>query len=128
MKRGLKIALVVIIVFVAVVAGGFFYLTKDLEAMNTLQVNDIDVSSLEDGTYKGEYNGGRWTNEVNVTVKDHRITGIDVVKDVVFSKPEVTEEIINRVLEKQSTQIDVVSGSTVTSKAYLKAIEDALVK
>jgi len=31
-----------------------------------------------------------------------------------------------RVIEAQSTDIDAVSGATVTSKAYLKAIENAL--
>lgn len=43
-----------------------------------------------------------------------------------FPKPEVTEELIGRVLEEQSTKIDAVSGSTVTCKAYLKSIENAL--
>ena len=35
-------------------------------------------------------------------------------------------KIILKVKEKQSLDVDVVSGSTVTSKAYLKAMEDAL--
>jgi uncharacterized protein with FMN-binding domain len=34
-------------------------------------------------------------------------------------------EIVNLVIEAQDTQVDTVSGATVTSKAYLSAIEDA---
>lgn len=41
---------------------------------------------------------------------------------------EIAENIINKVIESQSIDIDVVSGTTVTSKAYLKAIENALKK
>jgi uncharacterized protein with FMN-binding domain len=33
-----------------------------------------------------------------------------------------------RVIEAQSLQVDTVSGATLTSKAYLKSVEDALIK
>jgi uncharacterized protein with FMN-binding domain len=86
------------------------------------------VSSTVDGTYTGKYDGGRWSNELSVTVKDHKITKIDVVKDVTFPKPEWTDQLFKEVIEKQSVDVDVVSGATVTSKAYLKSIENALAK
>lgn len=41
---------------------------------------------------------------------------------------EVNESIISRVVENQSLKVDVVTGATVTSKALLKAIENALEK
>jgi len=34
----------------------------------------------------------------------------------------------DRVVQAQSLQVDTISGSTLTSKAYLKAVEDALNK
>jgi len=49
-----------------------------------------------------------------------------VVKTVGFEIPETTNTIINNVMEKQNTTVDTVSGATVTSKAYLKSIENAL--
>ncbi len=63
---------------------------------------------------------------MNITIKEHKIIKIDVVKDVFFSKPEVTEALLSKVLEKQNANVDVISGATVTSKAYLKAIENSL--
>ena len=128
MKLLLKIVLSIFILFVLVSGGGIFYISRGLEAGETLNINDVNLSALSDGTYSGAYKGGRWTNEVNVTVKDHKITGVEVVKDVMFPKPEVTAELIGKVLDKQTAKVDAVSGSTVTCKAYLKSIEIALGK
>ncbi|HYF84726.1 MAG TPA: FMN-binding protein [Clostridia bacterium] len=126
MKLFLKIMLSVFIIFVLVSGGGLFFISRGVEAGEVLEINDVDLSKLNDGTYNGTYNGGRWTNEVNVIVKDHKITGVEIVKDVLLPKPEVTAELVNLVLEKQSPKIDAISGSTVTCKAYLKSIENAL--
>ena len=76
--------------------------------------------------YTGTYEGGRWSNEVAVTISDHQISQIDVVKTVKFEKPEATDALFSRVIQKQDTTVDVISGATVTSKAYLKSIENAL--
>lgn len=128
MKTLLKIILSVFILFILVLGGGIFFLTRGLEAGEALEINPVNLSELSDGTYNGEYKGGRWTNEVNVTVKDHKITGIEIVKDVLFPKPEFTAELVDKVLEKQSPKIDAISGSTVTCKAYLKSMDNALNK
>jgi uncharacterized protein with FMN-binding domain len=126
MKLLLKIVLSIFIVLVLVAGGGLFYIGRGVEAGEILEINEVDLSRLNDGAYSGAYKGGRWTNEVNVTIKDHRIAGVEIVKDVMLPKPEVTAELINLVLEKQSPKIDAISGSTVTCKAYLKSIENAL--
>ena len=128
MKMFLKILLVVFILFVLIIAGGTFYITRGLDAGAKVEVAAVNVSGLEDGIYKGRYTAGRWTNEVNVTVKDHRITKIDIAEDVTFPRPEWTEQMIKKVLDRQNTDVDLISGATVTNKAYLKAIENALNK
>lgn len=128
MKLFLKIAVSIVLLFILAAGGGMFYLTRGLDAGCKLAINDVTPSTLNEGTYNGKYRAGRWTNEVSVTIKDHKITKIDVVKDVKFPKPEVTKELFNKVIEKQNTNIDVIAGSTVTCKAYLKSIENALKK
>jgi uncharacterized protein with FMN-binding domain len=128
MKSFFKVLLSIFIIFVLISAGGMFYLSRGLEDGSKLVVNEVNPSTLSDGVYNGKYEGGRWTNEVVVTVKDHKITKIDLVKDVLFSKPDVTRDIFDKVIGKQNTAVDVISSSTVTSKAYLKAIENALKK
>lgn len=128
MKLYVKIILGAVIVIVLVAAGGIFYVTRGLSSGSKLEVGAVDLTTLADGTYDGEYSAGRWTNKIRVTVKDHKITGIDNVKDVTFVKPELTKQLFDKVMEKQNTDIDIISGATVTSKAYLKSIENALTK
>lgn len=125
MKRFLVIAGVVILVFILAAAGGVFYITHGLNEGAKLTVNPIDLSSVSDGVYHGRYASGRWTNELDVTVKDHKIYDIKIKKDVTFPKPEWAQQLFERVIEKQNTDVEVVSGATVTSKAYLKAVENA---
>lgn len=126
MKVFLKIVLVIIVVLVLVISGGIFYITRGLEAGSQVEISNIDLRKIDDGIYNGKFSSGRWTNEVSVAVKDHQITGIEIIKDVTIPKPEWTQQLFNSVIEEQDIDVDVISGATVTCKAYLKAIENAL--
>lgn len=111
---------------VVLVVAGLLYLSRGLNQGASITIDEIDISSLPDGIYEGTYRAGRWTNTVEVDVADGRMTAIRAVKDVQFALAEVRKQTIDRVLEKQSPAVDAVSGATVTSKAYLKAVEKAL--
>ena len=126
MKLAMKIILSMIAAFLLVFGGGMFFLTRGVDAGAQVIVNHVDVSAHKDGVNYGKYTGGRWSNEVAVTIENSTIINVDIVKDVLFSKPGVSEELIERVIVDQTIDIDTVSGATITSKAYLKAIEDAL--
>lgn len=124
-KKLLKIVRTVFIIFVLVILGAGFYLTRGLASGKDIVVNAVTPSNLKDGDYNGKYKSGRWANELKVTVKDGKISAIEVVGDVTFPKPEWTKQLFDRIIKEQSLTVDVVSGATVTSKAYMKAIEDA---
>ncbi|HON43348.1 MAG TPA: FMN-binding protein [Bacillota bacterium] len=96
------------------------------KAGERLQVGKVDFSSLKDGIYEGQYMGGRWSNKVRVTVASGKVTGIGILRDVWFRKPELTEQVVSDVIKSQSLEVDIVSGATVTTRAYLKAVENAL--
>jgi uncharacterized protein with FMN-binding domain len=61
-----------------------------------------------------------------VTVASGKVTGIEILRDVWFRKPELTEQVVSDVIKSQSLEVDIVSGATVTTRAYLKAVENAL--
>ena len=128
MKKFIKIILGIVIILVLTIAVASFLISRGLDSGKDMIINHIDISQFENGVYEGKYDGGRWSNEVSVVLEEGKITEINVVKNVLFEQQEVTRELINHVLEKQDTVVDVVSGATVTSKAYLKAIENAFVK
>ena len=96
------------------------------KAGERLQVGKVDFSRLKDGVYEGQHKGGRWSNKVRVTVASGRVAGIEIVRDVWFRKPELTEQVVSDVIKSQSLEVDIVSGATVTTRAYLKAMENAL--
>lgn len=126
MKKAMIIILSIVGVIVLTIGGGVLYMTNGLETGKNLVINSVNLAQVNDGVYTGTYNGGRWTNEVAVTVSNKKISQIDVVKTVSFETPDVTHTVINNVIEKQDTKVDTVSGATITSKAYLKSIENAL--
>jgi len=105
---------------------GIFSLTKGLEEGMELEIHDVELSTVSDGVYKGTYDYERWKNTLQVTIHTNKITTIAIIEDCRFADSRVSDVIFSRVLEAQSLQVDAVSGSTVTSKAYLKSIELAL--
>lgn len=99
-----------------------------LGAVKSLEISDIDLSEVADGVHEGTFKQYRWNYRVAVTVRDHQITGIELLSgnDPGSTKAFMTEQ--ERVIAAQSPNVDTVSGATVTCKALLKAIENALTK
>lgn len=115
--------LVFIIFFMGIAV---FFLSRNINEVKNIEINDIDISSLEDGEYIGEFDIGRWANQSRVIIKDGKIINIEITKDLAYAKENVREELITDIIEKQSIKVDGVSGATVTTKAYLKSIENGL--
>ena len=88
---------------------------------------EIELSSVPDGVYRGQAEGhrGMLTVEVDfsggelvrIRILDHEETP-DLADPAIVA---VTEEILAR----QKVEVDVHSGATVTSEAIMRAIEDA---
>jgi uncharacterized protein with FMN-binding domain len=100
------------------------------EARN-IEISEIDFSILQDGSYRGYYEGGmyRWReNECEVRVLTGSVTEIQLLTSTAEYTNAFLDTLYNRVIKQQTLQVDVVSGSTLDSKACLKAIEDALSK
>ena len=125
-KKAVKVVLCTLMI-IAILIGSFitFLLLCKEKTLNN-ELKGVDLQSVADGSYVGHYNGYRWSNTVEVTVKDHQITNIDVNKPQVFAKEETIQTLTDRVVSKQSTNVDAVSGATADSKAFLQAVENAL--
>lgn len=124
MKKFLKFFAVLIGLLLILSLGMLFYTSRGLD--RDIPLEGRSAEGLEDGRYQGEYEGGRWSNTVEVTVQDGEIIDIIIIDDMRFTTASFSEEIIGNVLEDQQTDTDVITGSTITSRAYLKAIENAL--
>jgi uncharacterized protein with FMN-binding domain len=122
----------VILVLLAVAAGiGWTFLSKEHEEAKNLPLNAVNFNRLTDGTYTGEYAGGmyKWrANTAKVTVTGGKVTRIESLQSLEAQKPEFTQMLYDRVIAAQSLQVDTISGATLTSKAYLQSVENALVQ
>jgi uncharacterized protein with FMN-binding domain len=126
MKRGWKVLLITVVVFLGLLGIALGYLYSGLNPTLNLTIEAIDLAHVEDGTYRGRYAQGRFDCEVEVTVRGHAIEDITFIKLLPFFPEELHEEIAKRVKSSQSLKIDTITKATASSKAVLKAIENAL--
>lgn len=128
---GWIIALVVVAAVGTAGGIGWSRLSREHKEARSLPLDAVDFGKLTDGTYHGAYKGGmyKWrANECDVTVTNGRVTAIQLVgSDDPGSKNTQHEALYDRVIQAQSLQVDTISGATLTSKAYLQAVENALV-
>ena len=104
--------------------------TTEKKEKESVQANggNLDLSKIADGTYEGSGNGFRGAVKVSVTVKDHKITGIEVLSfsddSSFFTKAK--SGVIPSILSAQSLNVDCVSGATYSSKGIIAAVKNAL--
>lgn len=103
----------------------------------SLTISEMEFHKLRDGIYLGEYKGTKDSlrnTKVQVTVASGKVTEIQVVEGALANEKQRTEvgnglsinDLLDRVIESQSLQVDIISGATITSKVHLKAMENAL--
>lgn len=80
------------------------------------------------GTYIGTSDGYYSEISVEVIVDDYNIIGINILdnEEPPTLSSIVFEELPPRIIKKNNTFVDVVSGATYTSEALLNAVENAL--
>jgi len=72
----MKIALIVVGIIVLLIAAGFLFASAGLGAIKKMVIQEVDLSQVPDGVYKGRFHRNRWTYELEVTVRDHQIISI----------------------------------------------------
>lgn len=127
MKRTI-ISLTIFIAFIGIIVGVFIgFLMIGQNQVLTETIDEIEFASVLDGSYVGSYQEGRWKNTVEVTIENGQVTEVIVLDDMTFQDDLLRTLIFERVKQaSRLDEVDTVSGGTVSSIAYLKAIEDAL--
>lgn len=84
--------------------------------------------ALNDGYYEGTGNGFAGPVKLFIEIKDKSIVGIYIVKtsdDAGFFN-RAKEGVTASILEKQSTDVDTVSGATYSSRGIIEAVSNAM--
>jgi uncharacterized protein with FMN-binding domain len=104
-------------------------MSKTRQAVNSIVIsNDITsvLKQLPDGAYEGECTPGKLLSvRVKVTVQDGQIITVELLEHI-NGRGKGAEVLTTRVVLEQSLDLDTVTGATQSSKAILKAVENAL--
>lgn len=95
------------------------------EILSELTFNNINLASIEDGTYTGDFEAGLVYASVSSTIKDGILTDIKLLEHK-NGKGSAAESILSDMLTKQTTSVDAISGATISSKVIRKAVENSL--
>jgi len=125
MKTLKKIAVILVVLVVIGFLGFKFVSNKIISDAKALSFEEIDLSQLKDGEYLGNYEIFPVKVSVKTTVLNGKITQIELLEHF-NGKGAPAEKIVDDIIEKQSLQVDAVSGATVSSVAIKKAVEDSL--
>ena len=126
-KRYLVLIIVIVVLAVGVLTVKILFskAETELKQLANTEIENVDMSSAEDGVYNGSYSAFPVSAEVRVTIKDHKIEKIELIKHN-NGQGEEAEIIPDMVTEAQTLDVDSVSGATYSSKVILKAIQNAL--
>ena len=87
-------------------------------------------SDYKDGTYQGEAEGFGGTVAVEVKIEKGKITAVDIVsaekEDGAYLS--MAKDIIPKIIEAQSAEVDTISGATFSSTGIKNASQEALEK
>ncbi|MFL0196236.1 FMN-binding protein [Clostridium sp. WILCCON 0269] len=121
----------VIMILLPLIAIGVGFATINAIKLNTIRnisIKNIDLTRINDGIYIGESKAGNYAYKVKVKVENHKIINIEGIDN--RKSPYVTyaEGVFTKIIKQQKVDVDAVTGATTTSKAFMKAVENALNK
>jgi len=122
----LKFLGTLLVVVVLVIGIAFLLMSKQQnEALAKLNNVPIDMAKVADGTYTNETEAAMIDVQVAVTVKNHAIASIDLLRHkTLLGKP--AEAMLPEMVNKNTFDVDAVSGATASSLTIRHAVNAAL--
>ena len=129
MKKAFRFFLVLFLILLILAVSCTAMMNKGMEkAKNELMlIEDPDLSKVDDGIYKGKYDTMLVKAEVEVSVVNHKIVSILIIKHE-NGKGKPAETIVDTIIKDNSTDVELVAGATMSSLIIRAAVIDALNK
>jgi uncharacterized protein with FMN-binding domain len=117
-----------IVATIILLIGLFFTIFSSitLNHYRTIPIADSDLNKIPDGLYTGQTDIGGFVYGVKVKVYNHKIDSIAVLHNRTSSYARYAEGVIPRIISRQNANVQGITGATTTSKALMKAVENAL--
>jgi uncharacterized protein with FMN-binding domain len=91
----------------------------------------VEEPRYADGVYTGEAQGGAYADlTVEVTVANGEITAIEMVEHNATEGigTSAADRLAARMIEQQDAEVDTVAGATLTTTAFIEAVNAALIQ
>jgi len=121
-SKPLLIIIIILVLIGLMVVGAL----SGMGEVRKMVINNVDLSAIADGVYKGSFEKNRWAYDLEVTVASHKITAIVNTNPKTKLAKGFNQKAVEAIIRKQSPKIDAVSGATISTKAFSKAVENAL--
>jgi uncharacterized protein with FMN-binding domain len=125
LKLHRALAVTAIAVLIAHVAVNVISLNNYQQAAKSIQLADVDLSQISNGTYTGECDVGYVYARVSVAVQSGAITDVTILEHRTEAG-HPAERIADDVVAEQRITVDAVSGATNSSNVIRRAIYNAL--
>jgi len=104
------------------------YILFSVVALVIIVSGCLTISEKSGEIYEGTATGYRGPIHVRVRMNGGSITEITIIdsSEDRFVGEAAMEELIDTVIEYNSTDVDVISGATVTSMGFLEAVNNAI--
>ena len=127
MKKVGKILLSIVLLIGIIVGGISLFMRHQIKQTYKRldEVAIVDLSAVEDGIYEGIEETDLVKVSVVVTVKDHQITDIQLTRHE-NGKGTPAEAMIPEMIRQNTSEVDAVSGATMSSKTIKASVRNAL--
>jgi len=104
------------------------FVNNGMGQIKALSIKMPELTSIKDGSYAGSYSKGRWGYDLIVTVQNSKIISIDITNTKMAQFKDFNEKCRDAVISSQTIELDAISGASIHSKVFFKAVENALKK
>ena len=120
-----KLLVIIVLLIIVMVVSCQAIMNNALNSVDNSPI--VNVADVKDGSYNGKAETPLVNVEVNVSVKDKRIVDIVLLRHD-SGKGKNAESMIAEMIKQNTSEVEIVSGATTSSKVIRAAVRDALFK
>lgn len=129
MKKLIKALIVLLLALALLVLGGMAAMQAQARKSmaELIAVPVIPLSNVADGVYEGVQETPLVKVTVAVTVQNHAITGIQLLRHE-NGRGTSAEALLEAMVQENTSEVGIVSGATMSSRVITAAVRNALAK
>lgn len=121
------LTVILLLLIIVHIIAYFIDLGQYQSKIREINISDVDVSAVADGSYTGDCDCGYIYAKVCVTVQSGKLTNVEILEHR-NERGQTAESITDKIVAQQSVDVEAVSGATNSSLVIKKACENALKK